>query len=370
MDKKLKIVLLVPTLRLGGLQSLVYTLCEEMNRQLHEAIIYNIGLSSDITYYDNKYIDIVSGERPNKSGMITEILTFHKFIKFVQKFKPDIIQSHTGISDLYLALIRNSSRFIKIRCQITPQSFATRPVLGHILENYVLKFRYHHFITVNNKIRNKLIDQKINHEKITFINNPIPTWIINRKIDDFTSKDDRIIISFLGRLSHEKGADRVIKLFFQLLPFFDEKINLIIGGQGVLFEELNSYVGDLNLQKTVKIIGYVDDLHAFYNKSDIVINTSRFEGVPITLLEAASYGCSIISTKTEASDELDKLIPNLLIIENSDEILIKDIQIMADWIRSQVKKTRKINLYPNAMKCLSPSIVAKEYLKVYNKLIN
>ena len=253
-----------------------------MNQIGHNVYIYNIGLSSEITHNDDKYIKIKSFERQNGCNTIKNFDTFFKLKKQVKLFKPDVIQSHTGVSDIYLSMFRSYGKYIKLRCHITPQSFYTKPLLGYIFDNFISKFRFKHHIVVNNKIKLNLLNHKYKLNQITQLQNPLPSWINTEDSNVKKYNINNINIGFIGRLSEEKGVDRLINIFSMLLPLFNNKITLTIAGKGSKDSEIRERVNDLSINTYVKQIGFINDLKKFYDKSDIVINTSRIEGVPIT----------------------------------------------------------------------------------------
>lgn len=102
---------------------------------------------------------------------------------------------------------------------------------------------------------------------------------------------------YLGMLSEPKGAFDLIQAM-AALPYEDrQNVHLTMAGHGQIVEA-GKLVADLGLQETVTILGWLDheardtllaEVHGF-------ILPSHFEGLPMALLEAMSWGLAIVAT--------------------------------------------------------------------------
>lgn len=106
---------------------------------------------------------------------------------------------------------------------------------------------------------------------------------------DLTSK--RVIS--VGRLSYEKGVDRLIDVWAKIEPQCDSW-ELDIVGEGVMREELKAKIRDLNLRQ-VRLLGHKSNIDELMAKSSILAMTSRTEGLPMVLLEAQSVALPCIA---------------------------------------------------------------------------
>ena len=73
-------------------------------------------------------------------------------------------------------------------------------------------------------------------------------------------------------------------------------IKLIIVGEGENKKKLENYININNLKKNIKILNFIQNPYPLIKSSDIFILSSRFEGLPNVLLEAAVLKKYIIST--------------------------------------------------------------------------
>jgi len=156
-------------------------------------------------------------------------------------------------------------------------------------------------------------------ERISVIWDPVDTNRFIPKEKDYKTLsrryflpelDDSLCLMILGRISvgsRHKGFDRLIDLMGDLR---EEKISLLICGDGDDRTRLESRVLNEGLQERVFFPGIIaeDDLVDVYNLADVFIlvsdqGKSRGEGVPLTPLEAASCGKPIIFGNQDGSQE-------------------------------------------------------------------
>ncbi len=111
-----------------------------------------------------------------------------------------------------------------------------------------------------------------------------------------------IRLLFVGRLSKVKRVDEIIKA----VEILNEKAILTIVGDGEENNELKSLVEKNNLCKKVKFEGAVSpqDIGNYMKTNDILIMNSIFEGKPMTIIEAMSYGMPIITTPVGGITEM------------------------------------------------------------------
>jgi len=101
------------------------------------------------------------------------------------------------------------------------------------------------------------------------------------------------LIGGIGRLSHEKGFDIAI----QAIPFLKTKsAQLIIVGAGPDKEELYRLGKMLNVSDRIQFVGYRENVRYILRAMDVCTQLSRFEGLPVALLEAVEVGCPIVTT--------------------------------------------------------------------------
>jgi len=104
----------------------------------------------------------------------------------------------------------------------------------------------------------------------------------------------RKVLLAVGRLNKGKGFDLLLSAFSGLAkkhPDWD----LIILGDGPVMQSLVSQIQKLELKSRVYLPGRVGNIGDWYQRADLYVMSSLFEGLPNTLLEAMAYGCAAVS---------------------------------------------------------------------------
>ncbi|MCM1030186.1 MAG: glycosyltransferase family 4 protein [Oscillibacter sp.] len=98
----------------------------------------------------------------------------------------------------------------------------------------------------------------------------------------------------IGRLSFQKGYDLLLEAVHPVFKVHPDWI-LNIYGDGELKQALSEKIQVLKMGKNVILRGNTDDVQGVLRESSIFIMSSRFEGLPMVLLEALACGVPIIS---------------------------------------------------------------------------
>jgi glycosyltransferase involved in cell wall biosynthesis len=123
-----------------------------------------------------------------------------------------------------------------------------------------------------------------------------------------------------GRLSHQKGFDRLLDWFVGLPP----DSNLVLLGDGPERTDLEHRIGSLDLDGRVELVGFVANPWAYYAGVDAFLLPSRWEGMPNAALEALACGTRVIAmSQAGAVREIaDEAPPNaLVIVDTGDEFV-------------------------------------------------
>lgn len=110
-------------------------------------------------------------------------------------------------------------------------------------------------------------------------------------------------VLYLGRFDWEKGMDRLLAVYERTrqesLPVNWRIVGGYVCGPGMSSRDLGP------IQKHIEPpVMTATGLSRLYSWADVVVMVSRFEGVPLTLLEGQQHGCAVLSTRVGAVDEI------------------------------------------------------------------
>jgi glycosyltransferase involved in cell wall biosynthesis len=111
----------------------------------------------------------------------------------------------------------------------------------------------------------------------------------------FGIPEDAIVIGTVAVFRDQKRLDVWLQVAEAILRS-NPKMHFVIVGDGPLKETLLLQRERLGLQERVHMPGLQTEVREFLAAFDIFMMTSKFEGLPIALLEAMSMGCAIVST--------------------------------------------------------------------------
>lgn len=138
-------------------------------------------------------------------------------------------------------------------------------------------------------IRQQLIDLGISEKIIKLVRNPIK-WK-SRTINKSMTKC--IQLAFIGRITLD-GQKNLKELFLALKGIHDYQVELHIYGVGEILK-CQEFIRRISIHQKIIWHGWVKDPWTEVKELDAVILTSKYEGLPMVLLEAISYGIPVIS---------------------------------------------------------------------------
>lgn len=136
---------------------------------------------------------------------------------------------------------------------------------------------------------------------------------------------NKFTVLFIGRLSKEKDPITLLKAMLLL----DERINLSIGGDGPLHNDIKNFIHDRGLSNRVTLHGHISaqKVNELYQQSDVFCIPSVSDPLPTVVLEAMSTGLPVIGTNVEGIPFMVEHNKNGLIVPPSNpEALAKAIE--------------------------------------------
>ena len=214
------------------------------------------------------------------------------------------------------------------------------------------------FIAINNEINDQLLDLGASN----IVNIPNGVVLNQFKIKEFNST--RKII-FCSRLVPQKNIVKILKFFIEIESNLTE-FEIDIYGTGTELVKLKKLSSVFKFLK-VNFYGNCEKPYENYNYGDIYINSSSYEGISNSLLEAMS--CGLVSLVSD--------IPgNNMVITNNYNGLIFDLNNKASFINQFLRlisskilyEELSINSHSTISKTFDLKIVTRNYINLYNKL--
>lgn len=199
---------------------------------------------------------------------------------------------------------------------------------------------------------------KVPRGKIRCIANPVDmTEILRRSVlgeNPFSGQGTGPHLVSAGRLSPEKGFDRLIRGFASLADR-QPQARLWILGQGPLEGELKHLARRLGLEEKICFPGFQDNPFVWFKHADLFVLSSHFEGLPNTLLEALVCGCPVVALAHPGGTE--EVLENLGLPD-------RFVPSLEPWLPSWWARP-PANVESALIKHFNPLTILEEYNKIF-----
>ena len=134
-----------------------------------------------------------------------------------------------------------------------------------------------------------------------------------------------------GELNKNKNQEELINAAAILSPKIKD-LKILLAGNGPNEENLLNQINGLNLQDTVKLLGYRTDLEKVMQGVDLVVSCSRREGLGLNLIEAMLSSKPVVAAYNRGHKELivDGLNGYLVSPDDAEDLATKIFEIYSD----------------------------------------
>ncbi len=292
-QNKLKILLITARADIGGGPEHVYRIIEN----LHEKIDFFIACPDNKPYRE-RYAEFIPEKRffllPHRKFTPAALI---RLFGFISDNNIDIIHSHGKGAGIYS---RPAAIFTRRRCIHTFHGFHVGQYSEFQKKLYVILERLmgvftRHIIAVSGNEKNILLDHRIAPpKKIRLILNGvhIPEEMISR--DNFSHPPFRLI--HISRFDYAKNSLSAIRIFKRVLDKGERNLRLVIAGDGPDKHDAEKLSLRMEIAHKIDFCGIVYELKDYYLSSSLFLITSRWEALPLSLLEAMSYGLPAVAS--------------------------------------------------------------------------
>ena len=356
MNKKIKILYIVEAMG-GGVFTYIVDLANELVNVYDIYIAYGIRKQTPENYKDyfDRRINLIEVHNFCRSINIKkDFAAFFEIRKIAKKVKPDLIHLHSSKAG---ALGRFAFNGKKIPLFYTPHGYSFLMQDSSMVKRQLYKLieiicGMRHCTTISCSVGENRESQKLT-KNTTFVSNGINIIELQRLIENVSTTEKHSFTVFtLGRICYQKNPE----LFNKIAESFPD-IRFVWIGDGELRAELKS--------PNIEITGWTERENAlkYSMNGDIFLLTSRWEGLPISLLEAMYMKKVCVVSNVIGNRDVIQTGKNGFIC-NSLKEYVSTIQMLkndsSDKIINQAFKDI-ITIYNTQEQ-------AKEYSQIYNKI--
>ena len=297
MDNR-KIVFFMPFIGGGGLEKNLFIVANFFSKKFKKVIICTYSKK-----YRNKFNKKITFLNPklnfseNIGLRIKYLLCLFSLFKFLRQNKNTLVFSFQA--NIFCILVCKLSNIkVIIRGNGSPVGWYNN-------WNWFYKFLYKKIITLADSVIVNSLEFKKQMEKnfkikVQCIYNPlnindvIKKSYTGKKDNFFKNKKNVFKIITVGRLAENKDHITLLKA----ANFLKNKINfkILIIGRGIEEQNLKKYIQNNNLHNYVKIKKFLDNPYGVIKQADMMVLSSKYEGLPNVVLEALALNKFVISS--------------------------------------------------------------------------
>jgi glycosyltransferase involved in cell wall biosynthesis len=251
----------------------------------------------------------------------------------------DIVHAHGYKADIYVYFALRGS---EIPCVSTCHTWYDNDLLAlvyGVVDRFVLR-KYARVVAVSEEVKQRLLKAAVREEKIQLVRNGIDLrpfdYAVPSLREDLVS-DRALLVGLIGRLAWEKGIDIFLRAAARVLVEFPGAKFAVVG-EGPDKDRLELLIDELKIRERVSLLGRRDDMPSVYASLDVMVSSSRQEGLPMAILEGMASGLPVVATAVGE-------VPTVVLDGRTGVLLpADDVDLLAagivELLRDPAKRTR------------------------------
>jgi len=311
----LKILHIITLSKWGGAQRVCYDVVTNLNRDkfLVEVACKPAGiLVEKLREKGIKVYEIPSFRR--EICLIEDLKTLFSLYKLIKEKKYDIVHCHSTKAGFLGRVAAKLAGVKKIYFTVHGWGFYNKQEYGFDTKLLIFLEKVAARCTtkincVSENDKNEGIKNKIAKEnKFLIIRNGID-WKVTVDIakirECFKIKKDEIVFGMVGRLAYPKNPLMFLQAA-KAVSQYHQKVKFILIGGGFLFKKCKNFIMENKLENKILLLGErsPEKTRRILSGFNVFVLASKFEGSPITIVEAMFAGLPIIASDVPSIKEL------------------------------------------------------------------
>lgn len=288
----MKVLQVIPYFCFGGAETMCENICYALQSMNHEVCV--VCLYDEHTPISDRmeaagirilYLD-------KKLGL--DVSMVPKLYKLMCAEKPDVVHTHMDVAKYAVAAAKMAG--VK-QCVHTVHNVAEKESTGIVqkLNKLYFRLKWAKPVGLSPEIRTTIAEvYGLPEEEIPFVYNGLDLSLCVPKESYDIGQTASLL--HIGRLSEQKNHEGLL-MAYKLLRESYPQCHLHLVGEGELREQVEALVRELSLEENITFHGLQSDVHPFLHNADIFLLPSRYEGMPMTIIEAMATGLPIVATE-------------------------------------------------------------------------
>jgi len=313
-----KILIITNNLAIGGAERLVVDDINEMLRIGIDVTLITLAPESHKSFSSDLLLDQCSFHcNPFKNFL--DISSWISLVRSIKESKTDLIITQLWYANTIgriAGILAGAPAIVSFEQNVYDGIKSKK----RFIADWFLQFFTTKIIAVSEAVRTSLMKHFIQQTRIDVLHNSIDLSAFTAPLNGISIRkecripDDAFLYTFIGRLIHQKAIDVLIEAFKDV----SEESCLLIVGQGKYRDTIERQVKKYNLEKKIVFTGVRSDVPRLLSSADCFVLPSRYEGLPLVLIEALAAGSAIIVSDFESAQEVIVHEKNGLVVPKED----------------------------------------------------
>lgn len=292
--------------------------------------------------------------------VFTSILMYIEIIYYFKKITPSIIIPISTTTSGVIVLIGQLLNLKVIVSEHTNYKAGLFYLANRIIKKHIYKYACA-VVVLTNRDKIEFYNKLYDHVKV------IPNPLSFKPLDENKLVTKEPIILAIGNLDswYVKGFDNLLKIYDVIHKKFPTWKLLIVGdGKSNYIKEL---VEKMGLQEFVIFGGLQKNINEVMQKAEILVLTSRLEGLPMVLIESMSQGlpCIAFDCYSGPRDIITHNVDGYLVDDQNNDAFVRTLEELMDNERERERLAK--NALKTSKKYLSDQIIPL-WLNLFNSL--
>lgn len=347
----------------GGGPEHLYQLC------VHLAETHTISIASPNNEpYTDRFASI---QKLHKQIIIPyraiSILSFVKLIRFIYVENIDVIHSHGKGAGLYGRLLAFTTRRFSVHTfhGLHVGEYPTiRKTFYRLIEQLLWRLSHQVIAVSQGEAAGILNFLSVSPKKL----NIIPNGVVIPEEPLLKKPNSVLNVISVSRYDAQKNPKALLQIA-RGIKATKGKVRIVVMGEGPLFEHTRRTIIEENLSDVIHLAGAIRHPRTEMRKASVALSTSRWEGMPLALLEAMSEGLAIVASDVVGNNDIVTHGKQgyLFSIEDTDQAVQQLIALSNDG--EQLAKLAE-NARQDAGQHYSAHTMAAKVAQVYRKLFD
>jgi glycosyltransferase involved in cell wall biosynthesis len=187
--------------------------------------------------------------------------------------------------------------------------------------------------------------------------------LVSQTRSELLGKDGKTLVVIVARATYQKGLDILVHVVARVLQSRND-VHFVVAGEGPLLDSIRSLAREQKVDAHMHFVGHTASPYTLLYAADLFLLTSRWEALPISIVEAMHAGLPVVAADVGGVRELvDSTTGAVVPMGDVDVFADHVLKIAADDdLRAQMSKAA---LKRSREDRFSPAFVHKEFERLY-----